>query len=145
LRARFFLATALENKGETELALNEYRTILKMDPNNLNGNLGLGVLLFKVEGDGSVEASNALKRVVSINANIYEAQVSLGKSLVRQKLYQEAIAHLLKAAELKPDNPEPHYQLALAYRRLGKRKEAKRSMEIVKAIHEKRRGAPGKQ
>ena len=45
-----------------------------------------------------------------------------------------------RAAELAPTNPEPHYQLALAYRRLGLNDKAVAETAIVKRIHETRRG-----
>lgn len=142
-QARFFFATALENLGETERALDQYRSIVAADANNVNGLLGLGVLLIKIEGDGSREGIAALRKVNSLDGRNYEARMTLGKSLLRLKEYEEAIEHLKIAAELAPGNPEPHYQLALAYRKLGRLEDSNRSMEIVRSIHEKRRGIPG--
>ena len=51
------------------------------------------------------------------------------------------MAYLRRAAELAPGNPEPHYQLALAYRRLGLKDKASEETAIVKRIHESRRGS----
>jgi Flp pilus assembly protein TadD len=48
---------------------------------------------------------------------------------------------LKRAVELSPDNPEPHYQLAIAYGRLGKRQEAEAESAVVKQIHQSRRSA----
>jgi tetratricopeptide (TPR) repeat protein len=140
LRARFFLATALERADNSEEALQEYRNILKIAPENADGNLGLGVLLIKLEGDKSAEGVKALQKAVAVNENLYEAQITLGKTLLRLKRLEEAVTHLLKAAEISPNVPEPHYQLALAYRKLGKKEEAENQLEIVKKIHEERRG-----
>jgi Flp pilus assembly protein TadD len=50
------------------------------------------------------------------------------------------VTYLRRAAELAPTNPEPHYQLALAYRRLGMKDKALEETAIVKRIHETRRG-----
>jgi Flp pilus assembly protein TadD len=47
---------------------------------------------------------------------------------------------LRRAAELAPSNPEPHYQLALAYRRMGRNEEAAAETAIVERIHQLRRG-----
>lgn len=138
-RARFFLATALERNGDLAEALGEYRIILKNDPQNADGNLGLGVLLLKLEGDDSTEALAALRKAVAANENLYEAQITLGKTLLRLNRAGEAVGFLEKAIEISPDIPEPHYQLALAYRRLGKKKEAEKQMLVVKRIHERRR------
>jgi tetratricopeptide (TPR) repeat protein len=53
----------------------------------------------------------------------------------------DAIAHLRAAADLAPSNPEPHYQLSLAYRKLGRKEEAEAESAVVKKIHESRRGS----
>lgn len=139
IQAKFFLATALERIGNDREALQEYRAILKIAPENANGNLGLGVLLIKLEGNASAEGLKALQKAVAINENLYEAQITLGKALLRSNLLEQAIVHLKKATEINPLIPEPHYQLALAYRKLGKKKEAENQMQIVKRIHETRR------
>ena len=77
---------------------------------------------------------------VRIDPNQYEAQVTLGRALLAQRLVAESVEHLKRAAELAPGNPEPHYQLALAYRRLGLNDKAVAETAIVKRIHETRRG-----
>ncbi len=139
MRARFFLATALERAGNMPEALAEYRKVLELNPNSADGNLGLGVLLIKTEGDKSEDGLKVLQKAVTLNPNLYEAQITLGKTLIRLNRAAEAIGHLQKAAELAPNNPEPHFQLALAYRKLGKKAEAEAETEIVKKIHENRR------
>jgi Flp pilus assembly protein TadD len=51
------------------------------------------------------------------------------------------LAHLKRAVELAPRNPEPLYQLAIAYRRLGMKAEADAATAAVRNLHEARRGA----
>jgi tetratricopeptide (TPR) repeat protein len=138
-RSRFFLATALERAGNTAEALTEYQKVLELSPNSADGNLGLGVLLIKTEGDKSEKGLAALQKAVSLNPNLYEAQITLGKTLIRINRANDAIQPLQKAAELAPNNPEPHFQLSIAYRRLGKKAEAEAENAIVKKIHESRR------
>ncbi|NJM54247.1 MAG: tetratricopeptide repeat protein, partial [Blastocatellia bacterium] len=112
----------------------------ELSPNNADGNLGLGVLLIKTEGDKSAKGLAALQKAVSLNPNLYEAQITLGKTLIRLNRASESIEPLQKAAKLAPNNPEPHFQLAIAYRKLGKKAEAEAENAIVKKIHESRRG-----
>jgi hypothetical protein len=50
------------------------------------------------------------------------------------------VEHLVRAVELVPGNPEPHYQLSLAYRRLGLTEKAEQEAAAVRRIHEARRG-----
>ncbi len=137
--ARFFYGTVLERLDETEKALAEYRRILELNPLDFQGNLGLGVLLLKNSASPPDEGISALRRVISVRANSYEARVALGKALIKMKLYDEAVMHLRAAAEIASGNPEPHFQLSIAYRKMGMIEEAKSEAEIVKTIHENRR------
>ncbi|HEV2708215.1 MAG TPA: tetratricopeptide repeat protein [Pyrinomonadaceae bacterium] len=139
-RAHFFLATAFEKAGDDAEALKAYRALVALDPNVAEGHLGMGVLLVKLGGERMEEGIAALVRAVALNGELYEARVNLGRALVRAGRPAESIEHLRRAAELAPHNPEPHYQLAIAYRRLGRRAEAEAESALVKQLHEAHRG-----
>ncbi len=139
-RAQFFLATALEGAGDSDAALGAYRDLVRRQPQAAQGHLGLGVLMIKRGGVEVEKGIQELKIAVRIDPTLYEAQVTLGRALLVRKLPEESIEHLRRAAELAPTNPEPHYQLALAYRRLGLNDKAVEETAIVKRIHESRRG-----
>jgi tetratricopeptide (TPR) repeat protein len=139
-QSRFFLATALEGAGDDEAALSAYRELLAIRPESADGHLGLGALLVKLGGERTDEGIRELLRAVNLNGDLYEARITLGRALLRKGQAQAAVEHLQRAAALAPRNPEPHYQLALAYRRLGKTAEAARENAIVKEIHAARRG-----
>ena len=139
-RSLFFLATALESAGNTDAALAAYRDLVRRQPQAAEGHLGLGVLLIKRGGSEAQQGIEELRTAVRIDPNQYEAQVTLGRALLTRKLAAESVEHLKRAAELAPSNPEPHYQLALAYRRLGLNDKAVAETAIVKRIHETRRG-----
>jgi tetratricopeptide (TPR) repeat protein len=142
-KALFFLATALEGAGDTEPALVAYRELARRQPQAAEGHLGLGVLLIKRGGANTAKGIEELRTAVRLDPNLYEAQVTLGRALLMQKLAGESVQYLQRAAELAPGNPEPHYQLALAYRRLGENDKAVAETAIVKRIHEARRGEGG--
>lgn len=142
LKARFFLATALERSGDDAGALSAYRELIAKQPQSAEGHLGLGVLLLKLGGDNQTAGISELERCVAIEPNTYEARVTLGRVLVSKGRAADALEHLRVAAKLAPNNPEPHYQLSLAYRKLGRKDEAEAESAIVKRIHESRRGAP---
>jgi Flp pilus assembly protein TadD len=138
-QALFFLATAVERSGDIEGALSSYRELTALRPDIYEGHLGLGALLVKRGGSGIEEGLNELNRALQINPNVYEAQVAAGRALIASGRPSDALAHLQRAAELAPANPEPHYQLSLAYRRLGRNNEAAEQTAIVKRINESRR------
>ena len=142
--AQFFLATALEKNGDDDAALIAYRKLATQMPNRMEGHLGLGVLLVKKGGASMEEGMKELRAALQINPQMYEARVNLGRALVLTNRPSDAIEHLKVAAELAPNNPEPHYQLSLAYRRLGRNEEAAAESAIVKRIHDARRGAGSK-
>jgi tetratricopeptide (TPR) repeat protein len=139
-RTLFFLATALESAGDSDGALAAYRELVRRQPQAAEGHLGLGVLLIKGGGAEVEKGIEELRTAVHIDPNQYEAQVTLGRALLTQKHAEESVEHLRRAAELAPANPEPHYQLALAYWRLGLNVKAVEETAIVKRIHETRRG-----
>lgn len=139
-RSLFFLATALEGAGDTEAALSAYRDLAARHPQAAEGHLGSGVLLIKRGGEDTEKGIQELRLAVRIDPDLYEAQVTLGRVLLMRKLVEESIEHLQRAAQLAPANPEPHYQLALAYRRLGQNEKAIEETAIVKRIHATRRG-----
>ncbi|MEJ7861354.1 MAG: tetratricopeptide repeat protein [Pyrinomonadaceae bacterium] len=141
VKANFFLASALERNGDTADALNIYRELIKNAPKLAEGYLGLGVLLVKTDGANSSEGLENLQQAVKINPNLYEAQVTLGKILLQQNKTEEALIYLRKAVELLPGNPEPHYQLLQAFRKLGRKADADAEQAIIKKIHENHRGS----
>jgi tetratricopeptide (TPR) repeat protein len=138
-RPLFFLASALERAGDDAGALAAYRELAAAQPRASEGHLGLGALLVKRGGAEAEEGIKALARAVEIDPDLYEARVTLGRALVARGRAAEAVEHLLRAAALAPGNPEPHYQLSLAYRRLGRKEEAAAESAVVKRIHESRR------
>jgi Flp pilus assembly protein TadD len=140
MTARFFLATALETAGDYEHALAEYRELLTINSKSAEGHLGLGVLLVKLGGDKINEGIEELARAIALNGDLYEARITIGRALIQQGRLSEAVEHLRRAVELAPKNPEPHYQLALAYRRLGKTQEASEQEAIIQKLHAERRG-----
>lgn len=137
--ALFFLATTLEHAGDADGALAAYRELAAREPRGAEGHLGLGVLLVKRGGTETDEGMLELERALEINPDLYEARVTLGRVLVARGRAAEAVSHLNRAAQLAPGNPEPHYQLSLAYRRLGRKDDAAAETIIVKRIHEARR------
>jgi tetratricopeptide (TPR) repeat protein len=141
-QALFFLATALERAEDYASSLAAYRELVRLRPAHAEGHLGLGVLLVKLGSAQTEEGIDQLKSALRIDGDLYEARVTIGRALIRVGRPRESLDHLLRAAELAPNNPEPHYQLAIAYRRLGMRAEAELQSAKVRDIHAERRGQP---
>jgi len=140
-QTRFFLASSLERAGDDASALAAYKDLVAVAPSVAEGHLGVGALLVKRNGDELNEGIRELEKALAINERLYEGQVALGRALIRTARVAESIAPLKRAAELAPDNPEPHYQLAIAYRRLGRKDAADAETAIVKKIHAAKRSS----
>ena len=97
-------------------------------------------MLVRRVGPEGEEGVRELERALAIDGNLYEGRVALGRALLARGRLAESVEHLVRAAELVPDNPEPHYQLSLAYRRLGLTDKAEQETTAVRRIHEARRG-----
>jgi tetratricopeptide (TPR) repeat protein len=138
---RFFLATSLEALGEYEQARVAYSELIRLQPDKAEGHLGLGVLLTKLDASRNDEAISELQKAVSIRGDLYEARIALGRALIKSGRHGDAVEHLKAAATLAPNNPEPYYQLAIAYRRLGNTEAAAAASARVKEINSSRRGS----
>lgn len=143
-RALFFLGTTLERAGDISAAIESYRQLIQKHPQSADGYLGVGILLVRGTSKQVEEGIEKLKRALAIDPDLYEGRITLGRTLVARGRAAESLDHLIRASKLAPENPEPHYQLSLAYRRLGQKERAAHERELVKQIHERRR-APSAQ
>ncbi len=140
-RALFFLGTTLERTGDLAGAISAYRVMIARQPQAAEGHLGLGTLLVRRGASEQEEGIRELKRAVELKPDLYEARVTLGRVLVARGRSAEAVEHLVRASELAPGNPEPQYQLSMAYQRLRRYDKAAEAIKAVRRIHETRRAS----
>lgn len=77
------------------------------------------------------EAVDALQKSVSLNPDLFQSRLLLGKMLARRGALNEAIRHLEKARTIDPDEVSATYQLALAYRGSGELEKARDLFALV--------------
>jgi len=70
------------------------------------------------------EALKLAKRAAEIQPSSGSAHYLVGKALMSQGRVQEAVPELVLATRLNPEDSKPHFQLALAYERLGEKEKA---------------------
>jgi tetratricopeptide (TPR) repeat protein len=116
-------------------ARQEFELELKIDPRNAVANYELGEMARQAR-----QWSDAIEyfgRAANLDSQFAEALIGLGKSLVSAGRAPEAVAPLERAVELQPGNPNAHYQLGFAYRRLGREQEAARQLAAYRESHDK--------
>jgi tetratricopeptide (TPR) repeat protein len=116
-------------------ARNEFQAELKIDPRNAGAEYILGELSRQAQQwDDAIEH---FSRASKLDANFADAFLSLGFSLNSVGRHAEAIPPLETGVRLQPANPTGHYQLAIAYSRVGRKEDAKREAQLQKEAAEK--------
>jgi|HubBroStandDraft_6_1064221.scaffolds.fasta_scaffold11963_3 tetratricopeptide (TPR) repeat protein len=118
-----------------EDARNEFQAELKIDPNNAGAEYILGELARQAQQwDDAIEH---FSRASKLDANFADAFLGLGFSLNAAGRYSEAIAPLEVGVKLRPANPTGHYQLTIAYRKVGRKEDAERELALFQQTSEK--------
>jgi tetratricopeptide (TPR) repeat protein len=108
--------------GTLEEAIARYEQALRVQPNDAEGQLNLGLMLMD---QGKVpEAIAHYEQALRLNPDYADAHCNLGATLGQLGRIPEAIGHLEQALRLKPDLPEAHNNLGNALMQLGRPQEA---------------------
>jgi TPR repeat protein len=124
---RLQLANLLYQIGDSEAAIDEYRTLLRFHPDTALAHLGLGIALMAKQDWRTALAE--LQEAVRLDPTLVQAHFSMGtihytrgSPLAAAKSYREAL-------KLKPDFAEAHYRLGLVLKMAGQTKEAAQAFE----------------
>jgi protein O-GlcNAc transferase len=124
--AHYMLATVLKQRGSFDEALDEFRQAIRYQPLSADAHLSLGQLLEQRGQSGSAELAEAARlkqKMADAQRSTFAVAVGMQKLKVRD--YTGAIVHLREAVRLAADNPQAHYQLAVALQHTGARAEAR--------------------
>jgi tetratricopeptide (TPR) repeat protein len=139
----FELAEALLQKSKTqqdrEGAEENFKAELALNPGNVNAECRLGDLYLSA-GNTKLDAAYAsYGRALQLQPNFANAQLGMGKVLIRMGKNQEALDHLRDAARLDPIDSSAHYLLAQTYRRLGQISDADREIKAFEDLENSRK------
>ena len=124
--AHVMMGMTLLNDGDMEAASLQIERALQLDPKEIEAHYYKGVIA-RQHGD-LPGAMNEMELVVSANPQHALAQVELGTLALQSGNLDRARQAFEQAVVLSPDVPENHYQLALAYSRLGLQDKARVQM-----------------
>jgi len=125
----FNLGVDHQKQGYTLKAIEEYKYVLKSDPDNAEAHNNLGVI-YKEQNDLD-KAVEHYQFVVTINPEMDEAHNNLGVVYYLRGDQREAVQEYLKALEINPNNLMSHVNLGLIYKAQGLKLKAIDTLESV--------------
>jgi tetratricopeptide (TPR) repeat protein len=106
------------------------RRSVELQPGDLDA---MAALAEAQEGIGNVEEAAALARRVLASSGAHAtANLVVGLVLMKQERYAEARDALLKAVTADPQSSRAHYQLGLAYARLGDHASSEKHLDLYR-------------
>jgi tetratricopeptide (TPR) repeat protein len=131
---RLLLAGA-QSANPQEDARREFEEELKISPADAPSQYELGEIARKARQWNS--AIDHFSRALKLDPGLPDALIGLGKTLLSAGRTSEAAAPLEAALRLDPQNAVAHYQLGIAYRRMGHSREADRETAAYQELRQK--------
>ena len=116
--AQYYIALALNHRGEYDAAIARYKKALEIKPDYADADNNLANLLV---GRRQYDSAIAyFHKALEIKPDFFEAHYNLALALVDCGQYDSAIAHYQRALEIKPGNAEVHNNLGKVLAHLGR-------------------------
>jgi tetratricopeptide (TPR) repeat protein len=129
-----------ESDANTEDARKQFEQALALDPTSGSAEYWLGVLERR---DGHWEkAIPHFSAATKLDPNLVEALLALGMTLNSAQRFSDAVAPLERYTKLAPEDQTGHYELAVAYLRLGRKEDAARERVLVQQLSPEALDAP---
>ncbi len=139
--AHFALGFIAWTIRDLETAEKEFRQELKANPRM---DIAYYYLAESLEVQGKIdEAEAVIRRMGSEVPGSYFYHFGSGKLEEHQRDFAKAVESFRKATQIDPGNPEGHYRLGLALRKVGKTDEANAELEVHNQIRSKMRPGCG--
>ncbi|MCI0419993.1 MAG: tetratricopeptide repeat protein [Acidobacteria bacterium] len=133
-RAHFSAGFIYKELAQNDQARESFELALRHDPGQPLANFHLGELVLESDPD---RAESLLKRALQANAGYAEAHAKLGQLYFKQRRYDEAVASLRSALQLKPELSPAYYVLGQAYLKLGHRQKAQEALQKFQELEAK--------
>ena len=105
-----------------------FRQAIKLKPENLDAQTGLGVADVNGAAASPMEGIGLLRGVVEKDPGNWNANLALGQFAMKSGQYEKAVGRFEKLVAQKPDAKkpilEPYFYLAESYKQLGRKQEA---------------------
>ncbi len=125
--AIYNLAYSYDFTGQSDKALETYRSALKAAPEDKDLLFNMGRLYFMQKNyDMAIEK---FQEVIKIDSTDFDANLDIGNAYLQLEKFKEAIPYFEKATQLKPDNANAWNNLGVAYVRAGFPKKGKAAFD----------------
>jgi adenylate cyclase len=134
-RARIFLATAYLWRNEHDMAVNEARRAVDLNPSDADARHQLGNILDLI---GDPKGAAMMARAMDLDLQNPQRHMQftfLARALLNERNYDEAADHARRAVRHHPGYPHAHYILAMALGHLGCRDAARAAFEECERLH----------
>jgi Flp pilus assembly protein TadD len=111
--SHYLLACYYQERGRHKEAIEEFKKVISIDPNNIKAYNGMGVS-YDLMGDFP-RAMESYQKALDLNPNVSFVQNNLGYSYILQGNLDEAITAFQKAVALNDQESRVHNNLGLAY------------------------------
>jgi tetratricopeptide (TPR) repeat protein len=118
-------------------ARHEFEEELKINPRNAGAEYVLGELAR--QASDWPQAVDHFAKASRLDPAFADAHIGLGRSLIANRKFEDAVKPLEQAVKLQSENPAAHYHLAIAYSRTGRKEEAERESAVFRQASEKAR------
>lgn len=126
--------------SQWDAATKEFDAELANDPRSCLSHYKLGNIVLMQHGDPQ-SALDELNKSIAMCSELTDAREDRARALLRMDKYQDALPDLTAAVHANPNDPQPHFLLAQAYRSLGRTQEAQSEMQLFSKLEESARAA----
>jgi tetratricopeptide (TPR) repeat protein len=135
--AYFMIGTVLKQQNATGEAIAQFKRAVEYRPLSAEAHRSLGQALLqqgdRAAGEASLaEAERLTRKAADAQASTFA--VSVGERKIREGDYRGAIDRFREGVRLADDNPQAHFQLALALRKIGSTAEARRHLAAARRL-----------
>ena len=116
--ARFQMGSVLEMQADKQAAEEAYGKAIQLEPQHARALNNLASLVVATRGP-SGEATMLYRRAVRADPEMFEAYNNLGGNLLLEGQTHEAVEYLEAGLRMETSEPQLHFNLGLAYRRLN--------------------------
>jgi tetratricopeptide (TPR) repeat protein len=136
-QAHYILGNVLVKQGDLDQAVTEYRKAIELAPGEPRTYYHLA-LVYRIKND-TVDEEHALEHALAANNHYAPAQSEMGRILIDQGKFEDAVSHLKLAVQYNPSSEQAYFLLVRAYAKLGEKSQAEAMVKRLVAVRKANR------